>query len=188
MSTPPTFRGGRARRGRATRAAAATVVLLLAACGSAHKAGTAEGTTTTTLDAEAQAVLTGWRAAQQAFIAAEENPQGAYSPALAATMADPELTQVRRQLLGNEHTGYVGQGSVRLGNPRVTVQGTEATVSSCIYDGLILIQQATGKPAPGDLGKATNALIRSTMVLGGSGSLAVWKESSAVVQEGSCSD
>ena len=187
MSTPPTFRGGRAPGRRETRAGAtAIVVLLLAACGSTHKATTSDGTTTTTLNAEAQAVLTGWRAAQQAFVAGEEDPQGAFSPTLAATMVDPELTQVRRQLAGDEHAGDIGRGSVELGRPVVSITGAStATVTSCIYSALQLFVASTGQPVP-PATPPEHDLVRSSMVESATESGGIWKESSAEVEEGKC--
>ena len=187
MSTPPTFRGGRAPGRRETRAGATAIVaLLLTACGSTHKATTSDSTTTTTLNAEAQAVLTGWRAAQQAFTAAEENAQGAYSPALAATMVDPELTGVRRELLGDEHAGDISMGQVDLGHPTVVVSGARtATVTSCVYSSLELVVAATGKPVPPPT-PPEHDLVTSSMVETSTESGGVWKESTSQVLEGKC--
>jgi len=186
-STAPTVRSGRAPGRSATRAATATVVaVLLAGCGSTHRTTAGGGTTTTTLDAEAQAVLTGWRAAQQAFVAAEEDPQGAFSPALAATLVDPELTQVRRQLAGDEHAGDIGRGSVELGRPVVLITGAStATVTSCIYSALQLFVASTGQPVP-PATPPEHDLVRSSMVESATESGGIWKESSAEVEEGKC--
>jgi hypothetical protein len=176
------------RRLRHATAACVAIPLAggLAACG--HTSPTAHsGTTTTTLGPTEQAVLTGWTAAENAYVAATIDPNGAYSPALAATMVDPELTQVRRELLGEEHSGLIGKGSLGLGHPSVVVNASaSATVTSCAYDGVILVDAKTMKPAPGALGQTNHATIRSTMVLVTSSGSSEWKESASTVTEGQC--
>ena len=165
---------------------ACLAAVAVAGCGHATAADHSP-TTSSTLSSAARAVLSGWTAAQNAFADAERQPNGAYSPALTATMVDPELTNVRRQLLGDEHAGLIGRGSVDLGHPKVvSLSNSSATVTSCIYDALVLVDAKTGSPAPGPLGQPAHAFVRSTMVPVSTGGSPAWKEADSSVSEGAC--
>lgn len=148
----------------------------LAACSSGGPALASHGTPSTTSPADAASrveaqVMTAWRAAENAFYAAEADPKGLSSTALTATMVDPELLLVRRNLAGDLQEGFIGRGTWDLGTPRVVSLGpaeghpTTATVKSCVRDGLILINEHTRKPAAGLAGTADWAGETSTMVL-----------------------
>lgn len=156
-----------------------------AACSGGHSDGSpaADRRTTTTLSVTDQQVIQGWKAAEQAFYAAALTNNAA-SPALAATMVDPQLSQARQFLFAAKSDGYVGQGSFSLGNPVVIgVTGTTARVSSCIFDGVVEVDAKTGKPAPAPYGVAERATEQATLVEVGPG---LWKESHVIVSEGSC--
>lgn len=154
--------------------------LLLAGCSSAAPAGSSKAATTTTtsptsaLDA---AILKAWVAAETAFYKAEADPRGLFSPALPATMVDPELLMVKRNLAGQESEGFIGRGPWNLGTPRVVSLGpneshpTTATVVSCIADTEILVNESTGQAAEGPNGTPDWLGETSTMVL----SSGVWK-------------
>lgn len=128
------------------------------------------------------AILKAWSAAETAFYQAEANPQGLDSPALAQTMANPELELVETNLAGQEAEGFIGHGTWNLGTPRVVSLGpTEsdpvtATVVSCIDDTAILINEQTGQPATGPNGTPEWAGETSTMVL----SQGSWKATTVV--------
>ncbi len=117
------------------------------------------------------AVLAAWRAAETAFYEAEANPRGLFSPALPATMTDPELQLVKGNLAEQEKNGAIGKGPWSLGTPRVVSLAptendpTSATVVSCIDDTQILVDKQTGQPATGLNGTADWAGETSTMVL-----------------------
>ena len=169
-----------------TRAAVAVVCLvmgaLLVACSSdtpATKAGPNPSTnsTTDTVGTVEGQVISGWRAAEDAFYRAEADPKGLFSAALSATMVDPELQLVRQNLAGDEHDGFIGRGTWDLGSPTVIQLGptqsspTVATVASCIHDMQSLVNTSTGRPAAGLLGQTGWIGVKSTMVLTASG----WK-------------
>lgn len=139
--------------------------------------------TTTTLSARDQQIVQGWRAAEESFYAASISGDPA-SPALAATMTNPELNQARTLLFVEQRDGYVGRGTYDLGSPRVVSETpTTAVVVSCIYGGVVEVDAKTGKPAPAPFGVAEKELERATMIEAGAG---VWKESQLSVKEGTC--
>jgi hypothetical protein len=152
----------------------------LGACSStpstAHPLGSGNSTTdpTTAVD---MTIITAWRAAETAFYESEASPNGLSSPALGATMVDPELRMVRANLAGNQTENFVGRGTWNLGSPLVVSleptenQPTTATVASCIDDMQILVNENTGQPASGLSGTPDWAGETSTMVLTSSG----WK-------------
>lgn len=122
---------------------ALTGSVLLASCSSSPTSSRLPGSASSTTDPTAatnNAVLSAWRAAETAFYQAEANPQGLYSPALPATMVDPELQLVKTNLGDQEAKGFIGHGTWNLGTPRVISLGptetdpTTGTVVSCIDD------------------------------------------------------
>lgn len=139
-------------------ALAAVAVFILAGCSSSAAGVRLPSSSSTTADptaATTKAVLAAWSAAETAFYQAEANPQGLASPALAATMTDPELQLVKDNLASQEQNGAIGKGPWNLGQPRVVSLGptendpTTATVVSCIDDTQILVNAQTGQPASG---------------------------------------
>lgn len=101
----------------------------------------------------------GWAAFEHAL--ADANPE---DPELAATMVDPELQQVKANLLVDEQQGMVGRGTTTL-HPRVTaLSATSATVVDCAYGTAELVYKATGKPVP-PITPPENDGVTSTLVL-----------------------
>jgi hypothetical protein len=154
------------------------VGMVLAACSSPSPASVTKGGAggaggVRAIDA---AVLKAWRAAENAFYRAEASPTGSTDPALAATMVDPELELVERNLAANEAQGFIGTGSWDLGSPRVSAlepstRPTKATVVSCIHDTAILVDEHTGRPVAGVAGTPDWLGATSTMELTSAG----WK-------------
>lgn len=118
----------------------------------------------------------GWAAFEHAL--ADANPE---DPELAATMVDPELQQVKANLLADEQQGMVGRGTTTL-HPRVTaLSATSATVVDCAYSTAELVYKATGKPVP-PITPPENDGVTSTLVLSGG----TWKVSKQIVTDGRC--
>lgn len=187
MTPTATGRGGGiadARTGRSGCRYAALVPIALAlasavglaACSSSSADSRPPASSSATTDPTAvvkKAVLTAWTAAETAFYQAEADPNGISSPALDATMTGHELGLVKGNLATQESEGLLGQGSWDLGSPRVVAIGptendpTTATVTSCVHDTQILVNEHTGQPAPGPNGTPEWAGQTSTMVLAG---------------------
>lgn len=146
------------------------VGLVLAGCSSSPSPAATRGAT----DA---AVISAWKAAENAIYDAEASPSGISDPQLPATMVGSELQLVRQNLAGDETDGLIGSGHWDLGSPKVEslepvgVHATTATVVSCVHDTAILINEHTGQPAKGVLGTPDWAGETSTMVLTSTG----WK-------------
>jgi hypothetical protein len=163
------------RRARAALLGVSVLVsCALAGCSSSTPGVRLPSSPSTTADPTAavtKAVLAAWRAAETAFYQAEANPRGLFSPELSATMTDPELSLVKRNLAAQEENGAIGRGPWNLGSPRVVSLGptenspTTATVVSCIDDTQILVDEHTGQPASGLNGTPDWAGETSTMVL-----------------------
>ena len=141
-----------------------TTALLLAGCGGSGRVAlptgkTIRGETPTTSALDGQ-ILTAWRAAENAFYQAEASPRGLFSPVLSQTMVNPILLQIKRNLAGDEHSGYLGVGGWDLGAPVVVSilpshsAASSAEVVSCIHDMQRLVDKQTRAPAPGELGEA----------------------------------
>lgn len=157
---------------------------------SSSSAATSTTNPNTAIDA---AVLAGWRAAENAFYRATASPNGLTSPVLLATMVNPELLLVKRGLAGDEHDGFIGRGPWSLGSPEVAAldpkagTATTATVTSCIHDTQIVVDQKTGQPAPGLAGVPDWAGATSTMVLvGGAWKLSKQSAVAASTKEAAC--
>ena len=161
---------------------------LLAACGGGGSAATsttdrptaASSTSTSTTDPATAAVLAAYRAGWAAFehALADANPE---DPELAATMVDPQLQQVKANLLADQRQGMVGRGTTTL-HPKVTaLSATSATVVDCAYSSAELVYQATGKPVP-PVTPPENDGVTSTLVLSGG----AWKVSKQIVTDGKC--
>jgi hypothetical protein len=118
----------------------------------------------------------GWAAFEHAL--ADANPE---DPDLPATMADPELQQVKANLLADQRQGMVGRGTFTL-HPKVTaVSGTSATFVDCAYSTAELVYEATGKPVP-PVTPPQNDGVTSTLVLSGG----TWKVYKQIVTDGKC--
>ena len=166
--------------------AIAIVVLTVAAgCGGSASGdrgiGGSTTTTPTTLGPTAAAVLSAYRAEWAAFehAAATSN---IFDPMLPATMVDPQLQEVRRNLAGDKVNGIVGRGTFTL-HPRITsLTSTMATVVDCAYSTSELVYADSGKPVPPSTPPEYDG-VKATLVLVGS----TWKVSQQVVTDGSCS-
>jgi hypothetical protein len=187
------MRHGR-RVGGATVAAALVGLCTLAGCSNSHgdalghsaSTSASSSTTTSTVSAStstttpAAAVLAAYRAGWVAFehALADANPE---DPELAATMVDPELQQVKANMLADQQHGMVGRGTFTL-HPKVIAQSaTSATVVDCAYSTAELVYQATGKPVP-PITPPENDGVTSTLVL----SSRTWKVSKQIVTDGKC--
>ena len=192
------MRNGR-RLGGATVIAALAGLCSLAGCSSPHTSADAGAhststssippassvtpstarSTTTTASPES-AVLAAYRAGWAAFehALANANPE---DPELSAVMVDPELQQVKANLLADQQQGMVGRGTFTL-HPKVTaLSATSATVVDCAYSTAELVYQATGKPVP-PITPPENDGVTSTLVLSGG----TWKVSKQIVTDGKC--
>jgi hypothetical protein len=125
-------------------------------------------------------VLAGYRAAWSAFEdgLADADPS---TPALAATMVDPQLEGVKANLLADQREGLIGRGTTTL-HPKVTaVSATTATVVDCAYSATELLYKATGKPVP-PVTPPENDGVTATLILSGG----TWKVSEQTVTDGKC--
>lgn len=192
------MRKGR-RVGVATVAAALVGLCTLAGCsssqpsadsGSHHRSSTTSVTTvsssvpttaastrTTTPTSEVLAAYrAGWAAFEHAL--ADANPEDQLLP---ATMVDPELQQVKANLLADQRQGMVGRGKTTL-HPKITaLSATSATVVDCAYSTAELVYQATGKPVP-PITPPENDGVTSTLVWSGG----TWKVAKQIVTDGKC--
>jgi hypothetical protein len=133
-----------------------------------------------TADPATAAVVAAYRAGWAAFehALADANPE---DPELAATMVDPELQQVKANLLADQRQGMVGRGTTTL-HPKITaLLATSATVVDCAYSSAELVYRATGKPVP-PVTPPENDGVTSTLVLSGG----TWKVSKQIVTDGKC--
>ena len=136
--------------------------------------------TTTTTDPTASAVLAAYRAGWAAFehAASDANPE---DPELLATMVDPQLQQVKANLLADQRQGIVGRGTFTLHPKVAALSATSATVVDCAYSTAILVYKATGKPVP-PITPPENDGVTSTLVPSGG----VWKVYKQTVTDGKC--
>lgn len=192
------FRGSPIVRWTATAVCVVTAAVMFSACGGGGDAaspttttpppptstGTSTSTTTastsTTTTSQVAAVLQAYRAGWDAFehALADANPE---DPELPATMVDPELQQVKANLLADQRQGMVGRGTFTL-HPKVTaLSATTATVADCAYSTAELVYQATGKPVP-PVTPPENDGVTSTLVKSGG----TWKVSKQIVTDGKC--
>jgi hypothetical protein len=163
------------------------LAILVSACGSSTPDASPPKTTTTdssatstTLSAQANAVLAAYRAAWSAFEGALANANPS-DPALASTMVDPQLQSVKANLLADQMQGIVGRGPTTL-HPEVTaLSASSATVVDCAYSSNELVYKATGKPVP-PITPPENDGVTATLVLTGG----AWKVSKQTVTDGKC--
>lgn len=143
-------------------------------------------TTSTTTQAELQSsIVSQWLLAQQSLTALQRDPTSqAANLLLADYVTEPLLSYSRTQFAARAQDGLADIGTISFGQPRVTsVSGSQATVVSCINDGLALIVKATGKPFPGTDPNAELERTTSTMLLSPSGE---WMLSDSAIKVGSC--
>ena len=137
--------------------------------------------TSTTTDSQASAVIAAYRAGWAAFEQAQKraNPDAS---ALAATMANPLLQLVRRNLVADQHDGIIVRGSITLHPKLRMLTADRAVVLDCAFDGTELVYRATGKPVP-PITRPQKAGVHSVLVRLMPG---VWKVADQSVTEGSC--
>jgi hypothetical protein len=168
------------------RLAALTVLAGLlpaaAACGGGSSTKSSAPTTTTT-NPQIAAVLTAWRAAQQAFYQAARSPDP-NSPGIAATFAPPELDVVRQNLQALHGQGVViSAPTPDFSRAQVaSLSGSQATVRACINGTAPEVFAATGKPVPGPAGQTGPETVQSTVVNTPYG----WRVSQQAVTVGPC--
>lgn len=174
----------------------ATAALILDACGGGRTSSTAttvrakptkstitsstSSTTTKSTEPAAASVLAAYRASWGAFehAAATSN---AFDPALPATMVDPLLQQVRRNLVGDRAAGVVTRGVITL-HPRIqSITVSTAVVVDCSFSSSQLVHAKSGEPVPPST-PPENDGDRATLMLSGS----TWKVSQQTITEGRC--
>lgn len=115
-------------------------------------------TSTSTRPAEQQEVVDAYVAAMSAFEAALADPPNPDHPALAQTMGDPLLTEVRNlagKWRGFGQAGRFPDNSVhRTEVLSVEVKGDTATLEVCVVDDGILYEPATGRVLDEDVSTA----------------------------------
>ena len=118
----------------------------------------------------------GWAAFEHAL--ADANPE---DPELPATMVDPQLQQVKANLLADQREGMVGRGTTTL-HPKISaLSATTATVVDCAYSTAELVDKATGKAVP-PVTPPENDGVTATLVR----SCGTWKVSKQSVTDGKC--
>jgi hypothetical protein len=159
------------------------VVALAASCGGSPSASGSHNDhpTTTTGNDQVAAVLTAYRAEQQAFEQAFLTANASL-PALSQTMVDPQLQLVERNLLGEQHDGMVGKGNVVLHPHVISITRNQAIVEDCLYSTQELVYASTGKPVP-PVTPPEHDGVRSTLAQESKG---IWKVSQQTVTEGHC--
>ena len=160
------------------------VAAICSGCGGSDPAGSGSTSSTsasTTTNPQTGAVVAAYRAEQAAFSEAVLTAN-AYLPELAATMTNPQLQLVERNLLGEQHDGVVGTGSVQLHPRLVSVSGNQAVVKDCLYSTQELVYAATRKPVPPVMPPEHDG-VRSVLTQDASGT---WKVSQQAVTEGHC--
>lgn len=141
---------------------------------------TTMGVTSTTAPSADAAILAayraGWAAYEQALKTADPT-----DPALAATMVDPVLEQVRKNLVSYDLNGVVGTGTTTLHPHVASLTATTAVVLDCTFSRAFLVYKKTGKQVP-PVTKPEYDGVKATLVLDGS----TWKVKTQDVTEGTC--
>lgn len=151
------------------------VGLLLAGCSgpATYHAASAKPTTPasstsstmTTTSPEAAQVLRAWRY-DQSTIESAYRQANASNPLIGTAATGPYLQSVIALLYQMQHAGWVGVGQTQDLHPKVRVSGaSSAYVTWCQWEAEIVIDRATGKPAPGLLGQKDYALVRAHLIL-----------------------
>ncbi len=163
------------------------VTVLCASCGGSPPSAVRQSTTTTshlastsTTTPAATAVLSAYRAEWKAFEQAAAKASSS-DPVLAATMVNPLLQRVRRNLLSDHYAGIVSRGSFTLHPRAIAMTSTTATIVDCVYSTAKLVYAASGKPVP-PVTPPEHDGVRSTLVLTGS----AWKVATQSVTDGRC--
>ena len=158
------------------------VAVLAASCGGSPSASGhhADHPSTTKAASQTAAVLAAYRAEWKAFEQAAATANAA-DPALVATMVNPLLDQVRRNLVSDHYSGIVGRGTFTLHPKVIDMTAATATVVDCAYSTAELVYAATGKPVP-PVTPPEHDGVRATLMLVGP----TWKVSKQSVTDGSC--
>ena len=167
------------------------VAVIAAACGGSPNAAsptTHAAATTTTIPVTTStlpstpdtAVLAAYRAAWAAYEPALKTADPA-STGLAATMVNPILEQVKKNLVSYEVGGIIGMGTTTLHPKIASLAATKAVVVDCQYSTSLLVYKKTGKQVP-PITKPENDGVRATLVLDGS----TWKVADQTITEGKC--
>ena len=144
------------------------------------KAVSTTAAASTSNDATTAAVLRAYRAGWAAFEHALADAN-AEDPMLSAALVNPELQDVRANLLADQRQGIVGRGTFTL-HPKVTsLSAASATVVDCAYSTAELIFEATGKAVPPVTPPESDGVSTTLMLLGGA-----WKVSNQTVTDGKC--
>lgn len=163
------------------------LAILVSGCGSSTpdaappKTTTTESSvTSTTLSAQATAVLAAYHAAWSAFegALADANPT---DPALVATMMNPQLEGVKANIYADQRQGIIGRGTFVLHPKIVSLSATTATVVDCAYSTAALVYKSTGKLVP-PVTPPENDGVTSTLMLSGG----TWKVYKQTVTDGKC--
>lgn len=162
-------------------------ICMLAGCASEYAPPTLKptprATATPTAELMRADILTAYKAAWSAFDHAALTSD-ANDPALPATMVDPLLSAVRKNLTTSRQQGIVNTGGVTP-QPHVdSMSSTSAVVLDCAYSNSVEVFADTGQPVPGQPGGITPEYdgVRATLVLTPQG----WKVSDQTAQLGSC--
>ena len=125
----------------------------------------------TVVERRDNAILAGWRAALDAFDAAQRTMNWE-SPAVAATHVQPELGTAVRNMYLFHSVGYVAVGQNKIEWAKVLRSSEKkATVSACIFAGEVDVYSSTHEPVAGVLGQSGYTEATATMVNAPSG----WK-------------
>ena len=163
-----------------------SLIFLAPACSSSHpravpdSTSTTIATTTTTTNPQEAAVLAAYRAGWAAFEHAGLT-SNIFDPMLPATMVNPLLQQVRRNLAGDQVNGIVARGTFVLHPHLQSMTTTSAIVVDCAYSTAILVYAKTGQPVP-PVTKPEYDGVKASLVLVGSD----WKVSQQSLTEGQC--
>ena len=96
-------------------------------------------------------------------------------------MVDPQLQSVKANLLADQRQGVVGRGTVTLHPKVVSIAGSTATVSDCVYSTTELVYASSGKPVPPVTPPENDGVTATLTLVGGS-----WKVAKQVVTDGKC--
>jgi hypothetical protein len=128
------------------------------------------------------AIIAGWRAAFEAFDVAERTMDWT-SPALAATVVQPQLGIDTENLRLEYEAGYISVGHDTILRVNVVKsRGQVATIVACTEGKEISVFGSTHEPVPGELGETGLTGFTSVMVETPSG----WKIEQSETTEYSC--
>lgn len=135
-----------------------------------------------TINSADSAITAGWRAAFEAFDVASRTENWT-SPALAATVVQPQLGIDTHNLMLENEAGYIAVGHDTVLRVNVVKRsGQVATVVACTDEHEIVVSGSTHEPVPGVLGAPGLAGFTSIMVETPSG----WKIEQSETTEDTC--